>query len=190
MSGEIINIMEIETHFEEEWEKNPMREPILKAVIINACVGQSGPQFERAKTILKQITDRAPVERYAKSTLRGFQVRKGEPIAVLVTLRDEEAKEFLDRALYAVDYSIKKSSFDELGNFSFGVSEHIDIKGAEFDPTLGTIGFNVIVKLERPGYRIKYRRRKRQKVPKDHRLKPEEAMEFSNKRFNIRIIEG
>ena len=53
---------------------------------------------------------------------------------------------------------------------------------------LGTIGFNVIVKLERPGYRLKYRQRKRKRIPKKHLLTPSEAMEFMRVEFGVNII--
>jgi len=91
MSDEVIEEQTIAPQFAEEWEKNPMRKPRLAALIINSCIGESGPRFERAKEILKQITNCEPVERYAKQTVRGFAIRKGEPIAALVTLRGDEA---------------------------------------------------------------------------------------------------
>ena len=53
---------------------------------------------------------------------------------------------------------------------------------------LGTIGFNVIVKIERPGYRVKYRQRKRQKLPKKQYVTPEEAMEYIVTEFNMKIV--
>ena len=176
------------SRYEEEWKKHPMRKPRLAALIINSCVGESGPRFERAKEVLRQITNKEPVERYAKKTVRGFNIRKGEPIAAVVTLRGEEAKKMLKRLLYATDYIIKASSFDEQGNFSFGIREHVDIENAPFDPMLGTIGFNVIVKLERPGYRLKYRQLKRKKIPKKHLLTKEEAIEFAQKELGIKVI--
>lgn len=174
--------------FDEEWKKHPLRKPRLAALIINSCVGESGPRFERAKEILRQITNKEPVERYAKKTVRGFGIRKGEPIAAVVTLRGEDAYAMLKRLLYAKDFQIKASSFDQYGNFSFGIREHVDIENAPFDPMLGTIGFDVIVKLERPGYRLKYRQRKRKRIPKKHLLTREEAMEFMKKEFGVKII--
>ncbi|MHA1115175.1 MAG: 50S ribosomal protein L5 [Candidatus Heimdallarchaeum aukensis] len=186
--GEPLEEVEIEEKYSKEWEKHPMRKPYLKEVILNAAVGESGPRFERAKTILSQITGRVPSERPAKKSIRDFGIRKGEPIAAIVTLRGEEAKEMLDRCLYAKDYIIKQKAFDQQGNFSFGITEHVDIRDAPFDPMLGTIGFNVVVKLERPGYRLKYRRNQRKKIPKKHLITKEEAMEFASKEFNIKIV--
>ncbi len=189
MFGEPLKEIEITEKYSKEWEAHPMRKPRLKAVILNACIGESGPRFERAKAILQKITNRVPSERVAKKSIRDFGIRKGEPIAAVVTLRYDDAKEILDRCLYAKDYIIKEKAFDNQGNFSFGIKEHVDIKDAPFDPMLGTIGFNVVVKLERPGYRLKYRRNKRKRIPKRHLITKEEAMEFVHKEFNVKIVE-
>lgn len=188
MSDEVIEQEPIPLQYADEWKKNPMRRPILKALIINSCVGESGPRFERTREILRQITNCKPVERVAKRSERGFGIREGEPIAALITLRGEEAKKMLKRLLYAHDYQLKASSFDQQGNFAFGITEHVDIENAPFDPMLGTIGFNVVVKLERPGYRLKYRQHKRKKIPKKHLLTISEAMEFVRTEFEVQII--
>ena len=188
MSDEVAETKSIPSQFEEEWKKHPMRKPKLASVIINSCVGESGPSFERAKEILRQITDREPVERFAKETVRGFNIRKDEAIAAVITLRGEEAHQLLKRFLYAKDFMIKESSFDKQGNFSFGITEHVDIENAPFDPTLGTIGFNVTVKLERPGYRLKYRQRKRHRISKNHMLTKEEALKYVQIEFNVQIV--
>jgi large subunit ribosomal protein L5 len=188
MTEEVMEQTQFEPKFAEEWKKNPMKKPILKALIINTCVGESGPRYERSKEILRQITNREPVDRAAKESIRGFNIRKGESIASVVTLRGEEAGQALKRFLYAYDYEIRASSFDEQGNFAFGITEHVDIEDAPFDPMLGTIGFNVVVKIERAGYRIKYRQRKRQSVPRKHLLTPEESMEFLVTEFGMKII--
>ncbi len=188
MTEEVMEEEQFVPRFAEEWEKHPMKKPRLKALIVNTCVGESGPTYERAKSILRQITNREPVEKPAKESIRGFGIRKGEPIAAVVTIRGEEAQTLLRRFLYAYDYEIKSSSFDQQGNFAFGITEHVDIEDAPFDPMLGTIGFNVVVKIERPGYRVKYRQRKRQKLPKKHFVSPEEAMEFVTTEFDIKVI--
>ena len=188
MAEEVIEKEAFVPKFAEEWAKHPMKKPFLRSLIINTGVGESGPRFERAKEILRQITNREPVDRPAKESIRGFGIRKGEPIGAVVTIRGEEAKVLLKRLLYAFDYEVKSSSFDQQGNFAFGITEHVDIENAPFDPMLGTIGFNVVVKIERAGYRVKYRQRKRQKLPKKQYVTPEEAMEFVTSEFDVKII--
>ena len=59
---------------------------------------------------------------------------------------------------------------------------------APFVTMLGTIGFNVVVKIERAGYRLKYRQRKRQSIPKKHLISPEEAMEYLVTEYGMKVI--
>jgi len=112
---------------------------------------------------------------------------KKEPIACVVTLRGEKAREFLSRAFQAVDNRISKSSLDRYGNFSFGIKEHIDIPGTKYSPELGIIGMDVSVVLERPGFRVKRRRRSRSKVGSEHLLSPDEVISFIKEEFNVEV---
>ncbi|RLF08810.1 MAG: 50S ribosomal protein L5, partial [Thermoprotei archaeon] len=48
-------------------------------------------------------------------------------------------------------------------------------------------GMDVCVTLERPGYRVTRRRRKRAKIGKDHRVSREEAIEFISKVFGVKV---
>ena len=168
--------------------ENPMLKPRIEKVVINCCVGKSGEPLEKAMKILQELTGQKPSIRRAKKTIRDFGIRRKEPIACVVTLRGERAREFLSRAFQAVDNRISKSSFDEMGNFSFGIKEHIDIPGVKYDPELGIIGMDVSVALERPGFRVKRRRRARSKVGTEHLLSPDEAISFIREEFNVEIV--
>jgi len=165
-----------------------MLKPRIEKVVINCCVGKSGEPLEKAMKILQELTGQKPSIRRAKKTIKDFGIRRKEPIACVVTLRGERAKEFLSRAFQAVDNKISKSSFDEMGNFSFGIKEHIDIPGVKYDPELGIIGMDVSVVLERPGFRVKRRRRARSKVGTEHLLSPDEAISFIREEFNVEIV--
>ena len=175
--------------FDEEWKKHPLRKPRLAALIINSCVGESGPRFERAKEILRQITNKEPVERYAKKTVRGFGIRKGENIAVKVTLRNSKARDIIERLMIERDYKILKKSFDDHGNVSFGVSEHINVPGMKYDPNIGIFGFDVSIRLVRPGYRVRTRKIKRARIPRKQYVSKEETMLFMEEEFKAEIVE-
>ena len=172
----------------ERWSKNPMLKPRIEKVVVNCCVGKSGEPLEKAMKIIEELTGQKPCIRRAKKTIRGFGIRKGEPIACVVTLRKQKAIEFLKKALAAVDYKLKASSFDEHGNFSFGIKEHIEIPGTKYVPELGIIGMDVCVSLERPGYRVKRRRRCRTKVGHKHLLTREEGMVFARHELGVEIV--
>ena len=103
-----------------------------------------------------------------------FGMAKGRPIGCKITLRGKDADDFLKRAFEAADNKISKKSFDKLGNLSFGVKEHIDVPGVNYDPDIGIFGMDVTVTLERPGYSVK-RKKISHKVGKKHLITPEEA---------------
>lgn len=167
--------------------QNPMLKPRIEKVVINSSIGRSGEPLEKAMKILQELTGQKPCVRRAKKTIRDFGIRKKEPIACVVTLRGEKAKEFLSRAFQAVENRISKSSFDEYGNFSFGIKEHIEIPGTKYKPELGIIGMDVSVVMERPGFRVKRRRRAKSKVGSEHLLSPDEVISFIKEEFNVEI---
>ncbi len=172
----------------ERWNKNPMLKPYVAKVVINIGVGESGERLQRAVRLLRELTGQEPSIRRAKRTIKEFGIRKREPIATVITLRGKKALEFLDRALEAVGRRIKASSFDDYGNLSFGIAEHIMLPGTKYDPEIGVFGMDVSVKLERPGYRVMRRRRKRSKIPRRHRVSKTEAIVFFIKELNVRVI--
>lgn len=169
---------------------NPMTKVKLAAVTVNISVGESGERLLKASKVLEELTGQKPVYRHAKKTIKGFGIKKGEPIACIVTLRGQRAKEFLDRALNAINRKIPFSSFSKTGVFSFGIKEHIEIPGAKYNPALGIFGMDVCVTLEKPGYRVSRRRRAKSKVGRKQRVTPEEAATFMKENFSVEIIQG
>jgi large subunit ribosomal protein L5 len=151
------------------------------------CVGKSGEPLEKAATVLQQLTGQKPCKRKAKKSIRDFGIRKGEPMACIVTLRNDKAREFIKRALQAVENKVSKRSFDKQGNFSFGIKEHIDIPGTRYMPELGIHGMDVAVTLSRKGQRVKYRHKAESRVGIDHRLTPKEAITFVQDEFGIQV---
>jgi len=166
---------------------NPMLKPRIEKVVVNMSVGKSGEPLEKTAKVLEQLTGQTPCKRKAKKTIRDFGIRKGEPIACLVTLRKEKAKEFLKRALQAVENKLSKERFDQYGNFSFGIKEHIDIPGTKYIPELGIHGMDVSVALSRLGQRVKFRHRAKSRVGVKHRLSPEESIAFVQEEFGIEV---
>jgi len=178
-----------EDEFEAKWKSNPMLEPRLLAVTLNIAVGRSGEVLERAASVLEELTGQKPVQRRAKRTIKEFGIRKREPIAVSVTVRGKKAYELLDRVVEAVGRKIKASSFDEFGNFAFGIKEHIEIPGMKYKAEIGVFGMDVIVTMGRAGYRVAKRRLKRCRIPRRHRLTKEEAIAYVKKRLKIDVVE-
>ncbi len=173
---------------QEKWNKNPMLMPRIEKVTVNICVGKSGEPLEKAAKILEQLTGQKPCRRKAKKTIRDFGIRKGEPIACVVTLRGKRAIEFLKKAFQAIGNKLPKESFDNYGNFSFGIKEHIEIPGTKYIPELGIYGMDVSVMVGRRGYRVKLRRRAPSKIGSKHLMTPEEAMLFIKNEFGVEIV--
>jgi len=156
---------------------NTMKQINLEKVVINIGVGKSGEPLERAKNGLEELTSRKPTQCGAKNNVRDFGIHKGEPIGAKVTLRNTHALEFAKRIIQAKNNQLRKSSFDNYGNISVGISEHIDIPGAKYNPDIGIFGMNVCISLSRPGYRILNKSNPR-KLGKNHRISKDEAIEF------------
>lgn len=170
--------------------ENPMREIKLAKVTVHMNIGKSGEMLERARKILGEITGQKPCTKKAKKTIKDFGIQEGEPIACLTTLRGERAAAFLKRGLEAVGNALKASSFDDNGNFAFGIKEHIEIPGTKYVPELGIVGMDVIGTLERPGFRIKRRRIRPKPIGKSHRISKEEAIKFVNEKFAVKVREA
>jgi large subunit ribosomal protein L5 len=169
------------------WETHPMLKPRIDKVVVNISVGKSGEPLEKATKVLKELTGQTPCKRKAKKTIRDFGIRRGEPMACMVTLRKQRAIEFLKKVLPVVDNKISRQSFDAHGNFTFGIKEHIEIPGVKYDPEIGIFGMDVCVSLSRPGYRVKERRIEKAKVGSKHVLTPEEAMVFVKDALGVEI---
>ena len=171
-----------------DWDENKMRKPRVASLTLHCCVGESGEALERVKKIIESIAGMKTAETRAKRTFREFGVRKDEPIGALVTIRDQkQIKKLVERLFYPRDNKISKRNFDREGNFGFGIQEHIDIPGTKYDPNLGVTGLDVLLKLERPGYRVKRRFRAPTKIPMKHRISREEAIVFAETELGLSV---
>jgi large subunit ribosomal protein L5 len=165
-----------------------MLQPRIEKVVVNLNIGKSGEPLERASRVLDEISGQTPYKAKAKKSIRDWGVREGEPIACVVTLRREKGLTFLKKVLPVIDNKISQSSFDTIGNFAFGLKEHIDIPGVKYDPEIGIFGMDVCVSVNRPGQRIKIRRKQKKRVGKKHLLTPEESMEYVRQTLGVEIV--
>ena len=170
------------------WKEQPMLKPQIEKVVVNLNVGKSGEPLEKAFKVLKEIAGQSPVKKNAKKTIREFGIRQGEPIACVVTLRRQKAIAFLKKVLVVLDNKISRSSFDDQGNFAFGLKEHIEIAGVKYDPDVGIFGMDICVTLNRPGDRVRDRRKHKAKIGHKHILTPEEAILFTKQTLGVEIV--
>ena len=172
---------------EAESEFHEMREPRIEKVVAHMGVGRGGVELQNAEEILEEITNQTSVRTTATRTEPEFGIRDGDPIGTKVTLRGEDAEDFLERALPVADLSERQ--FDETGNVSFGVEEHTDFPSQEYNPNIGIYGLDVTVNLVRPGYRVAKRDQANRQIPSNHRLNPEDAVAFLESNFDVEVNE-
>ena len=168
--------------------ESPMRKISLEKVVLNMGVGKSGDIIDVAKRALEQISGKKPSTRNAKETQRDWGVRKGEPIGVAVTVRGEDAKVLLKRLLVAKGNTVNGKSFDNFGNYSFGINEHIDIPDVKYEPSIGILGLGISIALTRPGYGIRKRSKHKASVGKSHVISNQEAKDYLVKEFGVTIV--
>ncbi|QSG02365.1 50S ribosomal protein L5 [Natranaeroarchaeum sulfidigenes] len=170
---------------EAEADFHDMREPQVEKVVVHMGVGQGGRELANGEEILEEVTGQQSVRTQAKATKPDFGIRQGDPIGAKVTLRDDEAHEFLETALPIADVS--PTQFDDTGNFSFGIEEHTDFPSQEYDPSIGIFGLDVTVNLVRPGYRVTKRKKASRSIPSNHRLDPDDAVAFVESAFDVEV---
>ena len=168
--------------------QNLMKKISLAKVVLNMGIGKSGEPIEIGKKTLALITGKKPNTRNAKKSQRDWGVRKGEPIGVAVTVRGNDATELLKKLLVVKDNKIVEKAFDNEGNFSFGIKEHIDIPEIKYDPKIGILGLEVSISLSRPGFNIKLRSGRKTKVGKNHRITKNDAIKFLTEEFGVQIV--
>ncbi len=184
---EPIVLTEEEQSYVELWKSHPMRKPRILKVSVNFAVGASGPNLEKARVLCERITNQVPAEGRARESVRGFGIRKHEPIGLFTTLRGDLAHEFLKKAFWAIEDRVPNSKFDKYGNLSFGLDEHLKLPNIKYDPQIGVHGFNTTIVLERPGFRTKRRRYKPKKIPARHKITKTEGIAFFKHEFNLGV---
>ena len=114
--------------------KNVMAIPKIEKVVVNMGLGEA---TSNAKIVdvgadeIARITGQKPVTRRAKKSIAAFKVRKGMPIATMVTLRGERMWEFLDRLLSIAlprvrDFKgVSPRGFDGRGNYTLGLRDQL-----------------------------------------------------------------
>ena len=134
--------------------KNVMAVPKIEKVVVNMGLGEA---TSNAKIIdtgadeLARITGQKPVVRRAKKSIAQFKVRKGQPIATMVTLRGERMWEFLDRLMSIAlprvrDFKgVSPRGFDGRGNYTLGLRDQLLFPEIDYMKVDKARGMNVSV---------------------------------------------
>ena len=169
---------------------NAMQSCRIEKLTLNIGAGTEQPKLEKGLVLLKTISGVDAVKTVAKKRLPAWGLRPGLPIGCKITLRKKKALELIPRLLKSRENKLKDGNFDEHGNISFGIPEYIDIPGVPYNPSIGVIGLQVCITLEKPGYRVKRRKLKPSKIPPRHQVKKEEAIAFMKNSYKIQVGEA
>ena len=166
-----------------------MRDLYVDKVVINIGVGEAGERLVKAEKVLEMVTGQKSVQTISKTINRDLGIRKGMPLGCKVTLRGEAAEEFIERALPIREMRVPVYSFDKEGNMSFGITDYTDFDGMKYDPEIGIFGMDISVVLRRPGNRITKRALLKRRIPKDHRVDRDEAIQYMKDKFKVEVVE-
>ena len=134
---------EIKISLKEKYRfKNLNMSPELEKVVINMGLGIDGNDNKIIKSCeedLSKITGQKPVVTKFKKSISNFKTRKDTKAGLKVTLRKNKMYEFIDRLVNIALPRIKDfrglstAGFDNFGNYTFGVKEHIIFPEVNFD---------------------------------------------------------
>lgn len=133
---------------------NPMAAPRLKKIVINVGMGEAVQDIkflEAAQNELAAITGQRPVTTRAKVAIANFKIRRGSAIGCKVTLRRAMMYEFLDRLISVAiprirDFrGLNPDSFDQGGNYSFGLTEQVIFPEVDVDKVMKAHGMDITI---------------------------------------------
>ena len=134
--------------------KNVMAVPRIEKVVVNMGLGEATANAKIIDTgadELARITGQKPVTRRAKKSIAAFKVRKGQPVATMVTLRGERMWEFLDRLMSIAlprvrDFKgVSPKGFDGRGNYTLGLKDQLLFPEIDYMKVDKARGMNVSV---------------------------------------------
>jgi large subunit ribosomal protein L5 len=166
---------------------NPMKAIRIAKLTLNMGTGKDEDKLKKAIKLMGGLAGTKIVHCMTTKKIPGWGVRPGLALGCKTTLRGPKAKELLKRLLGAKENGLKKDCFDNNGNVSFGIDEYINIPDMKYDPTIGMMGLQASVTLNRAGFRIKLRRLFPKTIPTRHKISQKEAMEFMKSEFGIAV---
>ena len=132
--------------------KSSMQVPRLQKICINQGIGSAVSDkklIDSALTDMATITGQKAMATKSKKDISNFKLRKGMPIGVRVTLRDNHMYEFLDRLIAVAlprirDFKgINDKGFDGRGNYTLGVTEQIIFPEINIDQINKIMGMDI-----------------------------------------------
>ena len=133
---------------------NVMAVPKLTKVVINMGVGEAANDKKYLESALENLTAIAgqkPVVTKARQSVASFKIREGWPLGCKVTLRGNKMYDFVERLIKIAiprerDFrGLNPKSFDQQGNYSFGIKEQIIFPEINYDNIDNIRGMDVCI---------------------------------------------
>lgn len=133
---------------------NVMEVPRILKVNINAGIGPFRENKEAVESFVEELSDIAGqkvYERKARKSEAGFKIKQNDIVGYAVTLRGERMWAFLDKLINIAFPRIRDfrgfspDSFDENGNYSIGIKEHVIFPEVNANTTKGIRSLQVTV---------------------------------------------
>ena len=128
--------------------------PQIQKVVLNMGLGVDGNDTKIIKSCeedLTKITGQKPVITKFKKSISNFKTRKNTNAGLKVTLRRNKMYEFIDRLVNIALPRIKDfrglspNGFDQYGNYTFGIKEHIVFPEVNFDKVEKIRGLDISI---------------------------------------------
>lgn len=128
-----------------------MQVPRLTKIVLNAGVGQAVADkklIEVAQEELSLIAGQKAVQTFSTKDISNFKLRRGMPIGVKVTLRQEKMYEFMERLINVAlprirDFNGISNKFDGRGNYTLGIPEQIIFPEIDIDKISKIMGLEI-----------------------------------------------
>lgn len=114
--------------------KNAMAAPKMVKVVVNVGTGTQVKKDKNKNDAillrLAKITGQKGSLRGAKQSIASFKIRQGDPVGVMITMRNKRMYAFLEKLINVAlprtkDFrGITKRAVDNIGNLTIGIKEH------------------------------------------------------------------
>lgn len=133
---------------------NVMAVPKLTKIVINMGVGEAANDKKHLESALDNLTviaGQKPIVTKARKSVASFKIREGWPLGCKVTLRGNKMYDFMERLIKIAiprerDFrGLNPKSFDQQGNYSFGIKEQIIFPEVNFDKVDKIRGLDITI---------------------------------------------
>mgnify|MGYP000309510992 FL=1 len=134
--------------------RNLFMVPQIQKVVLNMGLGVDGNDTKIIKSCeedLARITGQKPVITKFKKSISNFKTRQNTNAGLKVTLRRNKMYEFIDRLVNITlprirDFrGLSQNGFDQFGNYTFGIKEHIVFPEVNFDKVEKIRGLDISI---------------------------------------------